>query len=84
MLEYWATGLVDFTQGLLREGKGDIYYRVSTGVERVVLEAVLRHFEGNQVKASEMLGISRTTLRSKMRALRIEIRKEVTQQKPPA
>jgi two-component system nitrogen regulation response regulator GlnG len=38
-------------------------------VDRVVLGAVLRHVGGSQVKASQLLGISRTTLRAKLRAL---------------
>jgi len=64
-------GLADFTGGLLRAGELDIYRRVSLEMDRVVLVTVLRHVKGNQVKASELLGISRTTLRAKLRALRL-------------
>jgi len=64
----WA-GLAEFTRELLRAGELDIYRRVGLEVDRVVLEAVLEHVKGNQVKASELLGISRTTLRAKLRAV---------------
>ena len=37
---------------LLRRGEDDIYRRVTQAVDRVVLEAVLRHAGGNQVQAS--------------------------------
>jgi two-component system nitrogen regulation response regulator GlnG len=57
------------TGTLLRAGEPDIYRRVCTEVDRVVLDIVLRHVHGNQVQASELLGISRTTLRAKLRAL---------------
>jgi two-component system nitrogen regulation response regulator GlnG len=69
--EVCLTGLADYTEGLLRAGELDIYRRVSLEMDRVVLLAVLRHVNGNQVKASEMLGISRTTLRAKLRALNL-------------
>jgi two-component system nitrogen regulation response regulator GlnG len=57
------------TTGLLRAGESDLYRRITTEVDRVVLDIVLRHVNGNQVQASELLGISRTTLRAKLRAL---------------
>jgi two-component system nitrogen regulation response regulator GlnG len=65
----WMIGLAEFTEGLLRAGEMDIYYRVGLEIDRVVLHAVLRHVQGNQVKASEILGMSRTTLRAKLRAV---------------
>jgi len=66
----YLAGLAEFTEGLLRAGELDLYRRVSLEMDRVVLVTVLRHVKGNQVKASEMLGISRTTLRAKLRALK--------------
>ena len=57
------------TTALLRAGESNIYRRVEHEVDRVVLEVVLRHVKGNQVQASELLGISRTTLRAKLRTL---------------
>jgi two-component system nitrogen regulation response regulator GlnG len=64
---------VDFTDSLLRAGESDIYRRVWQEVDRAVLGAVLRHVKGNQVKASELLGISRTTLRAKLRSLNVDL-----------
>jgi two-component system nitrogen regulation response regulator GlnG len=65
------------TGNLLRAGETDIYRRIGLAVDRVVIETVLRHAKGNQVQASELLGISRTTLRAKMRALRMVVEKSL-------
>ncbi len=58
-------------QELIRSGQSDIYRKVIQVVDRVVLEVMLKHVHGNQVQASELLGISRTTLRAKMQALNL-------------
>jgi two-component system nitrogen regulation response regulator GlnG len=69
--------LAAFTAGLLRAGEADIYRRVCLEMDRVVLDTVLRHVKGNQLRASELLGISRTTLRAKLRALGIAVQKHL-------
>lgn len=66
-----------FTMSLLHAGEPDIYRRVSGEMDRVLLETVLRHVKGNQVQASELLGISRTTLRAKLRTLGITFEKQI-------
>jgi Fis family transcriptional regulator, factor for inversion stimulation protein len=49
-----------------------IHEMVLKNVEKPMIETVLRFAEGNQTLASEMLGINRNTLRSKMQRLRIK------------
>lgn len=64
---------VDFAslvRRLIQAGYSDIYKRISIEADRVVLSEVLEHTRGNQVQASELLGISRNTLRSKLSLLK--------------
>jgi Fis family transcriptional regulator len=43
-----------------------LYALVLREVEEPLLQAVMRHTEGNQVRAAEVLGINRGTLRRKL------------------
>jgi len=66
-------------QETLSRKSGNIYYLVQATVDRVVLSEVLQHVKGNQVEAADLLGISRTTLRSKLRSLKMFVEKQVNQ-----
>ncbi len=67
------------TRELLAASRGNIYYHVQAAVDRVVLDAVLEHVKGNQVEAAELLGISRNTLRSKLRSLGLVVEKQLNE-----
>ena len=67
------------TRELLAGSGGNIYYHVQAAVDRVVLDAVLEHVKGNQVEAAELLGISRNTLRSKLRNLGLVVEKQLNE-----
>jgi two-component system nitrogen regulation response regulator GlnG len=71
-------------ESLLRVGEDEIYRRVAAAVERVVVETVLRHVKGNQVQASELLGISRTTLRAKLRSMGMAVEKQLLAESGPS
>lgn len=48
------------------EKAADLYEMVLEQVEKPLLEMVMNHAHSNQVKAAEMLGINRNTLRKKL------------------
>ncbi len=53
----------------------DLHAMLISAVERPLIEVVLERAGGNQVKAADMLGINRNTLRKKITELGIEIRR---------
>ena len=62
--------------GIERLDKGDIHAMVLEQVERPLIRFVLEKTRGNQVRAADILGINRNTLRKKITELGIEVRKE--------
>ncbi len=53
---------------LKHEDAEGLYSKVISNVERELFSTILKHTGGNQVHASAILGISRVTLRSKLRS----------------
>jgi DNA-binding NtrC family response regulator len=62
-----------FVAERLASPKPELYARSMELVERTLIPLVLRHTLGNQTAAAEILGITRASLRHKIRALGIDI-----------
>ena len=54
------------------ERPGGLYQLVLAEIERPLLESVMTHARGNQSHAAEFLGISRSTLRKKLKLYQID------------
>jgi nitrogen regulation protein NR(I) len=52
--------------------KGELYEKIMSETEKVLLEQVLKETEGNQVQAAKILGISRFTLRDRLEKYKIQ------------
>jgi two-component system nitrogen regulation response regulator GlnG len=76
-----ATAVETHVAQLLREHEpklppAGLYQRVLDRIEAPLIAMVLNACGGNQIKASEVLGLNRNTLRKKIRAHSIEIVKQ--------
>ena len=74
--------LREFLGGLLQRGEKDLYARVIQHVESILFAQVLRLTHGHQTQAAELLGINRSTLRTKLRELGISAEKLPIQEPP--
>lgn len=68
-----SAGLEALAESLLRKGVVNLYSEAVAALDRVLLPYVLRHTGNHQTRASELLGISRATLRQKLRSLGLAI-----------
>ena len=65
--------VTDLTNRLLAAGSGDVYRAVTRAVDAAVMAAAAARLGGNQVHMAKTLGISRTTIRTKIRSARMDI-----------
>jgi two-component system nitrogen regulation response regulator GlnG len=65
--------LKPFVDECFQNGSTEMYTASVEMMERYVLTRVLRHTRGNQSQAARMLGITRGSLRNKMRSLHIQL-----------
>jgi two-component system nitrogen regulation response regulator GlnG len=68
-----AFDLLAFIESELHSAGGRVYEEVLRVVERLLINRALRLTHGHQTQASELLGISRATLRHKLRILGIAL-----------
>ena len=61
------------TRSALAAEEDELYRVVIERVERPMIEAVLEHTGGNQIRAAGLLGINRNTLRKKISELGCEM-----------
>jgi len=69
--------VVRFVHELLSLNSRDVYYQTQAAVDRLVLTEVMKHAKGNQVEAAEILGISRNTLRARLRGCGLVVEKQL-------
>ena len=69
--------LAAFIRPLLTPEMKTLYAETYDQVDRLLFTMVLRHTQGNQRDAARLLGISRQTMRVKMRALGIQVTQSV-------
>ena len=72
-----ASAWADFVAGRIAAGSENLYAEALERMEREVIVRVLKHTEGNQLQAARVLGITRGSLRNKVRALGISIARSV-------
>ena len=70
--------LMGLLQGDSTRGDGDLYRRALEHFDRLIVGHVMDQAGGNLTKAAERLGLSRVTLRSKLRTMRRGAEKVVT------
>ena len=70
--------LISLLRSDLTRGDGDLYRRALEHFDRVIVCHAMDQSGGNLTKAAERLGLSRVTLRSKLRAMRRGVEKVVS------
>jgi two-component system nitrogen regulation response regulator GlnG len=71
--------LEEFIDARVRDGSEALYAEALRRLERTLLGRVLRHTGGNQLRAARILGITRGSLRTKLRDLGIRIERTVSE-----
>lgn len=71
-----AANIRQFITELLVHNPESVYQKLHNEIDRILLPEILNHAEGNQGQASEILGIARSTLRTKIIDLGLAMQKK--------
>jgi two-component system nitrogen regulation response regulator GlnG len=69
--------LEQFIRGQMSAGTTDLYAEAHREMDRLLLSVVLQDTDGNQLRAAEILGVARQTLRTRLRDLGMHISRSV-------
>lgn len=72
------TGFAHYISQRIREKSGDLYAETLSKMESQLLTLLLKEVAGNQSEAARILGITRGSLRNKIRTLKISIEQVVS------
>ena len=75
MSDYVDKYLSQFTIDELINDELGLYQSVLIEFERPILNYVMKRTNNNQIKASQILGLNRNTLRKKLRSLKMDVSK---------
>ncbi len=75
-----GSDLSALVESALTERPGEAHQVVIDAVERVLLARALQRTHGHQAKASELLGLNRTTLRTRLRGLGMSVDKVIIEE----
>lgn len=73
---YIESKLAEFVKGMKSTAGRDLYPILMAAVERPLITFALKETNGNQLQAAHLLGMNRNTLRKKIGALRIAVKRE--------
>jgi two-component system nitrogen regulation response regulator GlnG len=77
------TDLADFVKKAISRGETDVYRQAMEQFDRLLISCALEQAHGQQNRAAEILGLSRATLRAKIRNLQLSVEKMLAPREPP-
>jgi two-component system nitrogen regulation response regulator GlnG len=79
-----VTDLAEFVKKAIGRGETDVYRQALEHFDRLLVSSALQQAHGQQNRAAEILGLSRATLRAKVRNMQMSVEKALTPREPDA
>lgn len=74
--------LTEFVRTAIAQGETDVYRRALEYFDRLLISTALQQTGGQQNRAAEILGLSRATVRAKLRNMQLSVAKILTSRPP--
>jgi DNA-binding NtrC family response regulator len=68
----------EFAEKAMADGEPDVYRRIQEQVDRYLIRRAMELADGQQNRAAKLLGLSRPTLRSKLRNMHLAVKRSLT------